>query len=189
MNEIGEIGLFLDTAGNKFVIGLVKNKKLLAFSIKQTDNNVVKYGIFWLKDFLFKNNIEFNQLTEIYLTIGPGSFTGTKVGPNIISTLALVNKKLAIYTIDNFSLFKTKKPNVAIQISKQKYLLQKSLIFNFKKTKIINLDSLNLATTTLSYDSDFTPKLIETKIRNNAFNLVENPLKIALIFADDMIKT
>ncbi|MDE6289854.1 MAG: tRNA (adenosine(37)-N6)-threonylcarbamoyltransferase complex dimerization subunit type 1 TsaB, partial [Ureaplasma sp.] len=81
-----------------------KNKIIDQFFIK-TNNNLIDKVIDYLNTFLNKNNLKYNNLNNLYVNIGPGSFTGTKAIVNIVKTIKLVFKDINIFTITNDLVF------------------------------------------------------------------------------------
>lgn len=82
------ISLFLDTCNHNIIIGLLKNKKLISSKIFPNDNNLSEKLLPTIKEILIENNINVKELNRIYIAIGPGSFTGIRIGVTVAKTIA-----------------------------------------------------------------------------------------------------
>ena len=82
------ISLFLDTCNSNIIIGLLKDNKLIDNSSFKNDNNLSEKLLPMIKDLLEKNNIKINSINKIYISIGPGSFTGIRIGVTVAKTIA-----------------------------------------------------------------------------------------------------
>ena len=82
------IELFLDTANTEAIIALLKDKKVLK-QINIISNNDLSSNIFKYLEELFKDsNIAPNEVNKIYVSNGPGSFTGIRIGLSIAKVYA-----------------------------------------------------------------------------------------------------
>ena len=98
--------LFVDTTQNFCNIAILKNGKLQSFLSLPTNNNMTDIVVEHVNEQLKKNKIKLEQLKSLYLLIGPGSFTGCRVGYIVITTFAnLLN--IPVFYTDSL-LFQTK---------------------------------------------------------------------------------
>lgn len=84
--------LFISTYNNIITIGLLKNNKKI--SIKEV-KSVKSHSIFLIptiESILKENNLEINDVNEIIVINGPGSFTGVRLGVIVAKTLAYTLK-------------------------------------------------------------------------------------------------
>jgi tRNA threonylcarbamoyl adenosine modification protein YeaZ len=79
--------LLIDSHGAELNIVLFKDKGVLS-AIKQVFNNQSKIIVPKILELLSSNHVEINELTEIIVVNGPGSFTGVRLGVTIAKTLA-----------------------------------------------------------------------------------------------------
>lgn len=82
------IFLFLDTSSDNLVVSLLKNKKLLSTKMIKSLNDHSSYIVKTVREILNENNIKINDISKIFCTIGPGSFTGTRIGITVAKTIA-----------------------------------------------------------------------------------------------------
>ncbi|MDE6473347.1 MAG: hypothetical protein K2K73_02945 [Ureaplasma sp.] len=125
-----------------------ENQKIIDQFYIKTHNNLIDNVIVLLNNFLQKNNLHYHNLNNLYVNIGPGSFTGTKAIVNIAKTIKSVFNDIELYTITNDLVFnkgngiaiidaKSKKFYVSVyENSIEKFKL--SIIDNNEKNKLIN---------------------------------------------------
>ena len=90
--------LFIDTTQNycNLVIISLANK-IVDYSQILTNKNMTDIVVERISNLLTKNKIKKGEIEAIYLLIGPGSFTGCRIGYTIAKTWAnLLHKKLFI---------------------------------------------------------------------------------------------
>ncbi len=80
--------LVIDTATKFLYIGLFDNEELLS-EIKRTGNNDHSANAMaYVEEILTTNKVDIKNIEEIIVGIGPGSYTGVRVGVVIAKTLA-----------------------------------------------------------------------------------------------------
>lgn len=82
------ISLFLDTSSEDLYVSIIKDNILLYEKNIKTIKDHSIYLMNVIKEGLSINNIKVNEIKKIYVTIGPGSFTGTRIGVTVAKTLA-----------------------------------------------------------------------------------------------------
>jgi len=83
------ISLFVDTALSYIRVALFKDDRLLDFINEKCEKNMSSLFDVKVRDLFFRNNISLNQVDKIYTVIGPGSFTGIRVGMTFCKVLAM----------------------------------------------------------------------------------------------------
>jgi len=79
--------LFIDTADKKCMVGLYEIEKIDSVTWDwQKDTGGEVLGA--IKKLLFKNKIKLSELDAIAVNLGPGSYTGVRVGVTVADTLA-----------------------------------------------------------------------------------------------------
>ena len=78
--------LFIDTHGEIIILALYKNGDVLEVLKKQSNQSHSVYVINMIIELLNKNNITKNDINELYVVNGPGSFTGIRIGVTIAKT-------------------------------------------------------------------------------------------------------
>lgn len=82
------LSLFIDTHDKDIILALYQNGSLLEKNIKTSERNHSDYTMPMLKELLDRNNLSVNDLNQILVINGPGSFTGVRLGVTIAKTLA-----------------------------------------------------------------------------------------------------
>ena len=145
--------LFVDTC-NKYCYVAIYNTTRKIDEIKLiTNKNVTDLITISIKKLITKNKVKFEKIVAIYLNIGPGSFTGEKVGVVICKAWSIVFPKIKIYTINSLYLQAITLPAISIIGAKSnKYYLA---IYDLKKTII-------------------KPCLVDQKTKNNLVKKYKN---------------
>lgn len=87
------ISLFLDTSSKDLIVELLKDNEVLFSKNKETLNNHSEFLLPFINEGLNENNILPKQIDKIFVVVGPGSFTGTRIGVTVGKTLAYSIKK------------------------------------------------------------------------------------------------
>lgn len=93
--------LFIDTHSKKVVVVLYKDGKILCIKEKTSENHS-SVLMPLISEVLSEVKIETNDLNEIIVVDGPGSFTGIRIGITVAKTLAYV-LNIKIKVIDYFN--------------------------------------------------------------------------------------
>lgn len=117
--------LFISTYSELITIGLFKDNTLIMQKEKESEKSHSIYLVPMIDEILKENNIECQDLSEILVVNGPGSFTGIRLGVTVAKTLAYT-LNIPIKTISSIEAISAsiKDDNKIITISdtKGKYL-------------------------------------------------------------------
>ena len=80
--------LFISTYSELITIGLFKDNNLIMQKEKESEKSHSIYLVPMIDEILKGNNIECQDLSEILVVNGPGSFTGIRLGVTVAKTLA-----------------------------------------------------------------------------------------------------
>lgn len=100
--------LLIDTHDKDINLCLYKDGKVLDKVVKETNHNLTNYTMPLLSELLKNNNIDVHNLNEIMVVIGPGSFTGVRIGVTIAKMLAYT-LKINIKALTSFELYAVSK--------------------------------------------------------------------------------
>lgn len=87
------ISLFIDTSLVNVSISIIKDNKILSIIQKDIPNMHSVYTTKFIKDVLDKANIDANDIDNIMVVNGPGSFTGVRIGVTVAKTYGYLIKK------------------------------------------------------------------------------------------------
>ena len=82
------ISLFVDTSYKSMYVSLIKDKQLMDYTNLMAEANFSELLLPSINSLLKKNNVDVNEIDKIYATVGPGSFTGIRIGLTVCKMLA-----------------------------------------------------------------------------------------------------
>lgn len=97
--------LFIDSSRKSLSVALANDDKLIFISNIDSHSKHSNYLLSEIKNILTKSNISINDIDNYVVLIGPGSFTGIRVGVTVAKTLAWTLSK-KIYTLNNLEALK-----------------------------------------------------------------------------------
>ncbi|MDR0739952.1 MAG: tRNA (adenosine(37)-N6)-threonylcarbamoyltransferase complex dimerization subunit type 1 TsaB [Mycoplasmataceae bacterium] len=92
--------LFIDTTQSYCNLAILKDKNIITKRSIKTNNNLTDIVIEHIDTLIQKSKLTHNDINQIFVVIGPGSFTGVRVGVLIAKTWTLIHKT-PIYTINS----------------------------------------------------------------------------------------
>ena len=95
--------LLIDTHDKDLLIALYEDDKVLDKEVNDTTNHASKCMPV-INDILTRNNLDVHKLNEVIVVIGPGSFTGVRIGATIGKMLAF-NLNIPIKTITSLDMY------------------------------------------------------------------------------------
>ena len=87
------ISLFIDTSLINVSISIIKDCKILSLIEKEIPNMHSVYATKFIKDCLDEAKIDANDVDNLFVVSGPGSFTGVRIGVTIAKTYGYLIKK------------------------------------------------------------------------------------------------
>lgn len=96
--------LYLDTSAGELSIAIVTDNNKPVFSSYKVINKIAEEIIPLLKEDAKKAGIDFSSFDEIYLTTGPGSYTGERISLTIGKTYAFIKPEVKIYLCSTLKL-------------------------------------------------------------------------------------
>ena len=89
------ISLFIDTSYKALFIGIVDDKQIIDQVNIMAEANFSEKLVPTISAITNKNNISLDKIDKLFVTVGPGSFTGIRIGLAVCKTLALsLNKRI-----------------------------------------------------------------------------------------------
>ncbi|MES3497412.1 tRNA (adenosine(37)-N6)-threonylcarbamoyltransferase complex dimerization subunit type 1 TsaB [Mycoplasmoides gallisepticum] len=98
--------LFIDTCLDKINLAIFDGEKeeIYYYTSIELHKNLVDIIVNKIEEFLADHKIKMKSIRKLYLTLGPGSFSGVRVGTNIAKTWKTVDPSLEVYTISNLKI-------------------------------------------------------------------------------------
>jgi tRNA threonylcarbamoyl adenosine modification protein YeaZ len=128
-NTSEEIILAIDTSTPQLSVALYKNKKIFELVTQQNFPDYAENLIPMVDKLLKKSDTKLKDITSVGCNIGPGSFTGLRIGLSFVKTLSQ-ELKTKIFVSNTFYMCLTNFLNT-----------KKSLYTNFQKFSVITLIS------------------------------------------------
>lgn len=89
------ISLFIDTSMANVSISIIKDNKIMSIIQEDIPNEHSKYATSYVKKVIDEAGIDANDIDNILVVNGPGSFTGVRIGVTIAKTYGyLINKEI-----------------------------------------------------------------------------------------------
>lgn len=113
------ISLFLDTSTKYLCIGIAKDHKVIYKFQQEAIKKQSELTIPFLQKALAEVNISLNDIDEVNVTIGPGSFTGIRIGMCIAKVLASM-KNIPLKAISSLNAYASLGRKIVILDAKAK---------------------------------------------------------------------
>lgn len=97
------ISLVLDTSMQYLVLGLMNEKEILAKIQKEIPKRQSEEIFVGLNELLEQSNLDVEDIQQVVVTDGPGSYTGVRIALTIAKVFASL-KQLPLYTISSLQL-------------------------------------------------------------------------------------
>ena len=113
------ISLFLDTSTKYLCIGIAKDHKVIYKLQQEAAKQQSELTIPFLSKALNENGLTLNDVDEVNVTIGPGSFTGIRIGMCIAKVLASM-KNIPLKAISSLNAYASLGKKIVILDAKAK---------------------------------------------------------------------
>lgn len=80
--------LYLDTSSNFLYTGIVDKNKVLTYRFKELDKDLSSMTLKEIDDMFKEINVSPKDISKIMVVVGPGSFTGVRIGVTIAKVYA-----------------------------------------------------------------------------------------------------
>jgi len=90
--------IYIDTCTPSFLLA-VSNGKETQVKKERGKKKAAEVLFPYLKDCLDKLNLTLTEIDEIYVTCGPGSYTGVRISLTFAKVMKVINEKVKVYTI------------------------------------------------------------------------------------------
>ncbi|MDQ7982638.1 MAG: tRNA (adenosine(37)-N6)-threonylcarbamoyltransferase complex dimerization subunit type 1 TsaB [Spiroplasma sp.] len=96
--------LYLDCSGAILTIIVTKSNQVLASFSNSAAQKQTELAVETINNLLTKTKLSLKDINEVIITTGPGSYTGVRVGISFVKTLAVLNPKLKVFTVNTLLL-------------------------------------------------------------------------------------
>ena len=163
-----KISLFIDTSTKYLCVGIAKDNKVIYKVQEEALQKQSELTIPFLQKALNENGLTLNDINEVNVTIGPGSFTGIRIGMCIAKVLASMNN-IPLKAISSLNAYASNGKQIVILDAKAK--------------NITAVGGLYMLVSQAAYAVE---KFIEAPVDNNKVeeifkNLYKQKMNIALI--------
>jgi len=97
------MNLFIDTTNWNLIILLEKDGQIVDSVIKRDTKKVSDIFISSLNEFLSKHQLTLKEIENLYVTTGPGSYTGVRIGLLFVKTLKTIDDHYQTYVINSLA--------------------------------------------------------------------------------------
>lgn len=105
--------LFLDTCYKNLNIIILKDDTVLDYYSEECNKKQSEYLFTKLDELFKKNSVSKKDLGEVYITIGPGSYTGVRIALTLAKVLCSI-KNIPLYIISSLKLYAGGNPNTLV---------------------------------------------------------------------------
>lgn len=169
------ISLVIDSSTSRLYIALVDDEKVLYEKYQDGKNDHSKYIVSLIEEGLKENNLEVSSLDKVVVGIGPGSYTGVRMGITIAKMFNAF-KGIKVYQISTLFLMGSslnEKASVRIDARRGNVF---GAIYDFSNNEIIKAEGLYPIDEISEYivveENDFTVNPVRCVLNST---LVENP--------------
>ena len=155
--------LFIDTSNSFINIYIVKDKEVLNKKHYQTLKDMANSIMPLIRESFNEVDFKVNDIDKIFVTVGPGSFTGVRVGITVAKTISW-SLNIPVYPISTkynkiISIIDARRENVFTGY-------YDSNLNKIKNEELVSIDSIkkNEDTILVSYDGVYDSAVIDTNI-------------------------
>ncbi|HBD05856.1 MAG TPA: tRNA (adenosine(37)-N6)-threonylcarbamoyltransferase complex dimerization subunit type 1 TsaB [Firmicutes bacterium] len=94
--------IYIDTCTPAFLLA-VSNGKETQVKKERGKKKAAEVLFPYLKDLLDNLNLTLSEIDEIYVTCGPGSYTGVRISLTFAKVMKVINEKIKVYTIPSLT--------------------------------------------------------------------------------------
>lgn len=172
--------LFIDSATNYLYLAVVNDDNTEAYAFTRMGKNDHSETLTnFLDDFLKSYNIKIEDITEIYVGRGPGSYTGLRIAGTVGKVFAFI-KNLPFYSFSSLDLIASKYLSSdgkykALIKAKKNYSYLKT--YTVKGTIKVDQEDTFLSDDELSKYDDYQPIVVDDNTFTNGEKMALNILK------------
>lgn len=180
------ISLFVDTSYKSLFIALFEDKKLIDQIQIMSEFNFSETLIPKLNELLDNNHIDSKDISKIFVVVGPGSFTGIRIGLTACKTLAYVHN-IPIIPLSSLEFMATTKVDTKyiIPLIDARHDMVFGGIYDTKGNKITNDSYCSIDSLIEKVDDSYTFISFDRSLNDNIVIPNYDVSKIVLNHYDD----
>ena len=164
--------LFIDTSNSFISIYIVKDNKVLVYKKVETLKDMANTIMPLIRDAFNEVNFHIKDIDKIFVTIGPGSFTGIRVGITVAKTISYC-LNIPVYPISTLEYLSSVNTNyrkiISIIDARRGNVFAGFYDFNLNKLedeKLVSYDAIDIPndTVVVSYDGVHDSKILDIDI-------------------------
>lgn len=105
--------LFVDTAYKYLTVAILKDKEIVSSFSEECFKRQSEKLLVVLDDLFTSNNLDRTKVEKVYITAGPGSYTGVRIAMTLAKVLCEV-KNIKLYIISTLKLYAGNKENTMV---------------------------------------------------------------------------
>ena len=116
--------LFIDTCTSNLIVSLIIDGNIVSYFNKKIENGMSNYLLKEIENQLNSNNIKASSIDAIFVSNGPGSFTGIRVGLTVAKVYAwsLNIKVIPVSSLEVLASTNTNNTNVSLIDARRGYV-------------------------------------------------------------------
>ena len=164
--------LFIDTSNSFISIYIVKDNKVLVYKKVETLKDMANTIMPLIRDAFNEVNFHIKDIDKIFVTIGPGSFTGIRVGITVAKTISYC-LNIPVYPISTLEYLSSVNTNyrkiISIIDARRGNVFAGFYDFNLNKLedeKLVSYDAIDIPndTVVVSYDGIYDSSVLDIDI-------------------------
>ena len=181
------ICLFLDTSGDTLIVSLIKDNNIIYNKKVESIRDHSTYLVNTINEAFKQNNLDIKSLNKIFVGIGPGSFTGTRIGVTVAKTLAysLNIDLIPVSTLEEY-IYSTENYDYYVPVIEDKKDKLYFSIFDKNKNRIID-DSYGTLEEFLKYIKKYDNLVIISDNEYEGYNVHRKEINV-LNMINNLIK-
>lgn len=133
------MNLIIDTSTNMQYVALANETDIVDFIWHESINSHAETITQNIETIMQRNELKYNELEQIIVVNGPGSFTGVRIGLTCAKTIALLFK-MPILTISTLELLALSNPNKTKLSIRANRLNCYNITYKFENEKLITIN-------------------------------------------------
>lgn len=158
--------LFLDTSNKFLYIAILEDTKVVYTHLQEGNNNHSETLVGVLENCFIEANTAVEDIKEIYVGRGPGSYTGVRVACTVAKVLAYT-KNIKLFSFSSLDLLLTTNMQEGIVLSKMDARRGFSYAKAFKVTNTVDVIMDETYTETVKLDEDYKDATVVTAESSN----------------------